>query len=278
MRATTRAVLRPSTKSKSKPKLKLAGQVPRQTIISLLLDETGSMASIKDDTIGGFNDYVRGLQKQPEAGLLHMTLTKFDSNHYTPVYVGKAIKQVPLLDDQTYQPGASTPLYDAIGKTLEATQAWLDAEKAKGNDPAVLFVIQTDGQENASREWKLLAVKQAIADKTKSGWTFVYLGAGQEAWGNAAAMGIAAGSTSNYAHTGVEHRRATAVLASATASFSAGGSRSTQSFFVDHGGATAAVPPNPPTVAIPSQTSTGGWSDPDPFKKGRPDHKSGSAT
>lgn len=246
MKATRKRVTKPRA---SKP-------TPKKTIISLLLDETGSMDSIKADTIGGFNDYVKTLQATPEAPYLYLTLTTFDSNHFTPRFVAKPIKDVPLLTDATYRPGASTPLYDAIGKTAQATQAWKDKE----GDAAVLFVIQTDGEENASHEFKLPAIKQLIQDKTKAGWTFVYLGAGMEAWGNAAAMGVSHANTLNYAHTGAAHRMSTSSLAHATAQYSAGGSRQTQTFFTDHTQAPSVAP-----VQVPDPAN-GGWADSDPFK------------
>src|SRR5258708_22219689 len=99
-----------------------AGHVHKveRTLVTFLLDRTGSMEPIKDDTIGAFNAYLDGLQK---AGtLIDFTLVQFDSISIDKICVGMPVAQVPRLDAATYQPRASTPLIDAAYKTIEAVQ------------------------------------------------------------------------------------------------------------------------------------------------------------
>lgn len=158
--------------------------------VTLLLDETGSMESIRDDTIGGFNSYLRSL-KALDAEVA-FTLLKFDSNRVEKVHVRTAVGWVPELTRATYQPGAMTPLWDAAVKAIRATEA------AQTDGCKVIVVIQTDGHENASREHTLAELQDLVKAKTAAGWEFVFLGAGFDAYASAQAMGIAASGTVAY--------------------------------------------------------------------------------
>ena len=164
------------------------------TFVSFLLDETGSMEGIKDDTIGGFNQYLTSLQ-QPGQGRVEFTLIKFDSNKIDKVYVGVPIADVQPLTKDTYKPGASTPLIDAAVKIIRATETAL---QNRTDSPKVLVVIQTDGQENASREHRLTDLQGLIKDKTAAGWQFVFLGAGIDAFSHASVLGIPTSNALSY--------------------------------------------------------------------------------
>lgn len=157
--------------------------------VTFLLDETGSMMSIKDDTIGGFNQYLSTLKAM--GGEVSFSLLKFDSNRVEKVCVGKPVAEVAELTNETYTPGALTPLYDAAVKAIKATEP--NAAGAK-----VIVVIQTDGHENASREYKRADLADLIKEKTAAGWEFVFLGAGIDAYGEAQALGINAANTVSY--------------------------------------------------------------------------------
>ena len=118
------------------------------TFVSFLLDETGSMQSIKGDTVGGFNAYVETLQKC--GADIVFSLVSFNSNKTTPRYVADPIDTIKPLTEDTYQPAAATPLIDASVKIINATD---DAVKKRGDNPNVLIVFQTDGEENVSVEY-----------------------------------------------------------------------------------------------------------------------------
>lgn len=167
-------------------------------LITFVLDETGSMEEIRDDTIGGFNTYIEGLQKDyaahPEASVA-FSLVKFDSNRVEKVYVNESIDKVVRLSRETYKPGAMTPLIDASVKAIRATE---EALKSKTDPCNVLVVIQTDGQENASREFKLEDLQDLVKEKTAKGWQFVFLGAGFDAFGTAHDIGIPMANTLSY--------------------------------------------------------------------------------
>lgn len=165
----------------------------RETIVSLILDESGSMASCCDNTIKGFNEYIQGLKVNTPKTTF--TLTKFDSSKIEVVHAGVPVKHVPELNHETYAPGALTPLYDAIGKTFSRLEAELKSRKDK---PAVLVVIMTDGLENASTEYTAASIKELISKKEKEGWAITYLGANQDSWAVGQTLGISRGNTMNY--------------------------------------------------------------------------------
>ena len=110
------------------------------TVVSFLLDETGSMQAIKGDTVGGFNAYVETLQK---AGAdIVFSLVSFNSHETRPRYVAEPIDTVEPLTDDTYRPRATTPLIDAAVTIINATE---DAVTKRDDDPHVVIVVQTDG-------------------------------------------------------------------------------------------------------------------------------------
>lgn len=159
--------------------------------VSFILDETGSMNSVKDQTISGYNEYLDTLKQ--EKGVL-FTLTKFNSSKVEVVYDAEKIKKVEPLDKDSYQPSSTTPLYDAIGETITS----LD-KATKGKKGKKLVVIQTDGLENASKEYNRKMIFEIIEKKKKEDWTFVFLGADQDAYAASAQLGISRGNTRSYA-------------------------------------------------------------------------------
>jgi len=103
--------------------------IDQRTLVTFLLDETGSMESIKDDTIGGFNSYLSALKGSGE--LIDFTLIKFDSRRIEKVCVAIPVSDVAELDTKSYQPGASTPLIDAAYKTIKAVEKSLNGKSPK---------------------------------------------------------------------------------------------------------------------------------------------------
>lgn len=225
---------------------------PKTTILTFLLDETGSMQSIKDDTIGGFNAYLDSLKSDPSP--LEFTLLKFDSNHVDKVYVGAPLADVQPLTPETYRPGASTPLIDAAYKAILATDAVV-ADHA--GDVQVLVVIQTDGQENCSTEYTRADLAQLVKARTAAGWGFVFLGAGMDAFEEAGSFGISASNTLRY---GRNKSDATFdAIASNTMSYRSGGEASSLSFNAQQRSSTDdgdAAPKAPPLFAPPSLPRT----------------------
>ncbi len=160
------------------------------THITVILDRTGSMESIRDDTIGGFNAFLG--KQQAEPGEATLTLVQFDSQDpYEVLHRFAPIGQIPLLDREHYVPRASTPLLDALGRGINDLEQSL-AKLPEAERPAkVVFAVVTDGQENASREFHRGQIIRMIKEKTeKDGWQFVFLSADLDAITEAHAVGF----------------------------------------------------------------------------------------
>lgn len=158
--------------------------------ISILLDRTGSMDSIRDDIIGGFNAFLEEQEKEPGAATL--TLVQFDSqNPYEVIHDFKPLADVPKLTRTSYVPRASTPLLDAMGRAINDLESKI-AEKAEDERPEkVIMAVITDGHENASREFRKDQVEKMIKERTgKDGWQFVFLSADLAAIRDAVATGF----------------------------------------------------------------------------------------
>lgn len=160
-----------------------------KTHISILLDRTGSMAGIRDDVIGGFNAFVDG--QRAEGGEATLTVVQFDSQDaYEVICQSVPLQQAPVLSHSTYVPRASTPLYDALGRGI------LDLEQALSRLPPplmpgkIVFVVVTDGAENASHEFNRERVMALIKAKRELGWQFVFLSADLEAFEDSAGLGV----------------------------------------------------------------------------------------
>lgn len=160
------------------------------THITVILDRTGSMESIRDDTIGGFNSFLEAQQKLP--GTATMTLVQFDSQDpYEVICHFRPVIEVPKLTREVYVPRSTTPLLDAIGRGINDLDAALAKLHNKDRPSKVIMAIVTDGQENASREFTKAQVTKLIDEKTqKHDWQFVFLSADLAASADAEAYGI----------------------------------------------------------------------------------------
>ena len=185
----------------------------KRVFISLLLDETGSMQAVKGETISGYNAYVDNLAKEAPRALF--TMTRFNSLKTVISHDAVPIADVPHLTEKTYQPAATTPLYDAIGRTIRAVE-----KRATRKKDRVLVAILTDGYENASSEYSLDAVKSLIEEKKGKGWEFAFLGAEVSAVREARQWGIPAQSAVQYDAASVD--LAMASLSSSTAAYARG--------------------------------------------------------
>ena len=155
------------------------------------------MSSVADDTIGGFNRFLDDQRKVP--GSATITLHQFDDVFETPLKA-QDIKSAPGLTSATFVPRGNTALLDAIGRAIGETGSRL--ESATENDRAgkVVFVIITDGQENASHEYNQAKVFEMIGhQRDKYSWEFVFLGANQDAIKAASRVGISAANAISYA-------------------------------------------------------------------------------
>jgi len=162
------------------------------TEIVFILDESGSMGSVKDDTIGGFNEFIE--QQKNIEGDAVVTFVKF-SDYYKVVEEGTLLENVNPLNKETYTPSYSTALLDAVGKTINKVGNRHDKLDEEDKPSKVLFVVLTDGYENASKEY-LSGVNEMVKNKRdKDGWEFLFLGADIDAWGTGRELGFLKGQT-----------------------------------------------------------------------------------
>ena len=154
--------------------------------VVFLLDRSGSMQGSETDTIGGYNSYLE--QQRKNKFNTKITTVLFD-DQYEILHNRKPIQDVNNLTEKEYFVRGCTALLDAIGKTINN----LD-KKVKDNK--VLFVITTDGLENASREYNKDKIKNLI--EQHSNWEFIYIGADIDSYGEGTSIGIPRKNISNY--------------------------------------------------------------------------------
>ena len=158
---------------------------PTYTHIAFLLDRSGSMQTIKTDTEGGFDAFIAEQRHQP--GRCTVTLAQFDTD-YEEVYADRPIEQVPPL---SLAPRGRTALLDSIAHLVHSTGARLSGLPEDQRPGTVIIGIMTDGYENASREYTHPAIKSLIEQQEQQyQWTFMYLGANQDAIEVGASIGI----------------------------------------------------------------------------------------
>ena len=165
--------------------------------IICIIDSSGSMDLIKNDAIGGFNSFLDEQKKLP--GNATLTLIQFNTD-YNVIHENKPLSDVNPISDKDYIPMGSTALLDAVGKTVDSTGRRLANTPEENRPEKVIVAILTDGQENASRSYDLSKISDMIShQKEKYSWEFIFLGANQDAFAEAAKIGIDSKDTINFA-------------------------------------------------------------------------------
>lgn len=164
----------------------------------ILLDRSGSMASMRGDVIGGYNNFIQ--EQKAVAGKARVTLVQFDSqNPQEVIFDAVRLDDVPELTARTFVPRGGTPLLDATGALIETVLGRAARRKVLGKAPEeIVFVTVTDGEENQSAHTGLDDVRRLIGAGKEEGWSFVYLGAGLDAYGEAGRLGYDSGSTQGW--------------------------------------------------------------------------------
>ncbi len=173
-------------KAPAKTNQKNKNNKPKDVELVFILDRSGSMGGLESDTIGGYNSML-SKQKKEKTGKVSVTTVLFD-DQYELLYNQVPIEKVSPMTEEEYYVRGSTALLDAIGKTVMQVKANQDKKEIKDK---VLFVIITDGMENASREYRADQIKKLIEErKEKDNWEFLFLGANIDAIGAAKDIGI----------------------------------------------------------------------------------------
>ena len=165
------------------------------TELVFILDRSGSMGGLESDTIGGFNGML-GKQKKEE-GEANVTTVLFD-DQIEVIHDRFPIEIVKPLTDEDYYVRGCTALLDAVGSTVKKIENIQNRLPEEMRAEKVIFVITTDGQENASREYSANMVKKMIQENQEKGWEFLFLGANIDAVQEAEKIGIRRTHTASY--------------------------------------------------------------------------------
>ena len=157
------------------------------TEIVFILDRSGSMSGLEGDTIGGFNAMIE--KQKREAGTAYISTVLFD-NFSEVIHDRITLDKVPRMTDKEYYVRGCTALLDAVGGAIHHISNIHKYARPEDVPEKTLFVITTDGMENASHKYTYEKVRQMIEAKKETGWEFLFLGANIDAAREAARFGI----------------------------------------------------------------------------------------
>lgn len=154
----------------------------------IILDESGSMSNVTSQTISGCNETLNGIRStaaEEKELRQYVSIFCFDTSNSRYLFKNKPIEEVKDLTSKDYHPNACTPLYDAIGYTVNELK-----KIATDSDSIAKVTIITDGYENASKEWNHSAIVELIESLKKKGWVFTFMGANIDVARTSRSLGI----------------------------------------------------------------------------------------
>jgi hypothetical protein len=152
----------------------------------MVVDKSGSMFGLASDVRGGYNSFLDKLGL--DEGIDYRITTVLFDTKYQVLCVDATVDSAPRLDEDNYAPSGMTALHDAVGRAIAEFEG---KNPSLGEDDKVMLVIQTDGEENSSKELRADVIKEIITARTKTGkWSVIYIGAGLDTWHQAQSMGV----------------------------------------------------------------------------------------
>lgn len=195
---------------------------PNLTAIAVVLDRSGSMSTVREATVGGLNQFFRTQRELP--GQVRLTLVQFD-DQYEVHKDFVDLKQTPDLTQDDFVPRGWTALLDAVGKTIIDFGNKLNAMPEAERPGKVIVVVQTDGQENASKEYTFQRIQDLVAhQRDKYAWDFVFLGANMDAVSVGATIGVFANQSLSYNANAGSTAKTFQTLGAAVGTYRTGGS------------------------------------------------------
>lgn len=173
---------------------------PEGRDITILLDRSGSMSSMRDAVVESLNSKFDTMKKEP--GKSNWNVLQFDEYNSAKgagesfpsvIFEGRSEKDMQPIKKEEYVPRGGTALIDATCLTMQRIDSRISGQATK---PTVMIV--TDGYENSSQEFTTAKMREMIAERQKKGWEFIYIGANQDAWGEASKFGMANANVNNY--------------------------------------------------------------------------------
>ncbi len=165
------------------------------TELVYILDSSGSMYELEADTIGGFNSLIE--EQKKETGSAYVTTVLFN-NEIAVLHDRMVLSDVPKMTTKDYVAKGSTALLDAVGETIVHIKDIHKYAREEDRPAKTLFIITTDGMENASRNYDYKSVKNLLEVQKGLGWEFIFLGANIDAAETAISMGIDRENASDY--------------------------------------------------------------------------------
>lgn len=191
------------------------------TEMVFVIDASGSMHGLEDDTIGGINSVLE--ENRALDGRANVSLVQF--NNVSRVIINRRdIHKVKNLGRRDYRVGGCTALLDAMGDAISHTRMVQKILPAEYRAEHVMFVVVTDGLENASRKYSRTQVRQLVKKCQKKGWEFIFLGANIDSVAEAGALGIDAAHAADYLPDALGNQAAYRAVGSATVSIRSCGS------------------------------------------------------
>lgn len=166
------------------------------TEVAFVLDRSGSMHELTNETIGGFNSFVE--RQRAEAGECRLTTVLFDTE-YDVLHDGVDLTEVAPLTQEVYYARGATALLDAVGRTINALGSRLGATPEEERPEQVIFVVTTDGLENSSREFRYEQIREMVRHQERVyNWRFLFLGANIDSFTEGENLGFNPQTTANY--------------------------------------------------------------------------------
>jgi hypothetical protein len=173
--------------------------------VTFVLDSSGSMSSIADDTIGGFNEFLA--DQRDGDGRATVSLYNFDTT-VRPRYRAISIEDAPELDDDSYTPDGRTALFDALSTAVREATSRIEGMPPYERPGMVMIVVLADGKENASETPEETVRELVETRREEHGWEFLFIGANQDAALSARRVGIDADRSLDMADSGEGVREA----------------------------------------------------------------------